>query len=340
MISVFLDTNILYSRSTDFTVAGFLSNINGLIGEIEVNDIYDKVQLVVPRIVIEELKRQQLDSYSDWVSKIKKVRFTEQRIEFHTDYEAILTRIFDAAIEHLTDSSAMVKTCIAEYPPDQVLSLLIKRALDKKPPFEGKEKESDKGFKDAIIWETLLAFKEQNPQDILILFSKDARITDKYLKDEYESRFNEEILLIQRKDMNSYKDVLCPIFDLVKEEKMRSTYAQELNEHLLSLICSELIEPLYDGEIYSTQDGDFIIDSLGIGSPEIFDTFDEGDQSIYTVNIPIGFHCSNRDEIMFIDEEPYSFDFTYSFIEKGFRLKSYTLPDGGVVELSEPLEVE
>ena len=44
MISVFLDTNILFSRSTDFTIAGFLSNAESLIGEIEVNDIYDKVQ--------------------------------------------------------------------------------------------------------------------------------------------------------------------------------------------------------------------------------------------------------------------------------------------------------
>ena len=63
MISIFLDTNILFSRSKDFTSVGFLQNLEEIVGAIEVNDLYNDVQIIIPRIVIDELKMQQQESY-------------------------------------------------------------------------------------------------------------------------------------------------------------------------------------------------------------------------------------------------------------------------------------
>ena len=48
MISVVLDTNLLKSGSTDFTVVHFVNKLNDIIGEIESNDLYDKVQILIP----------------------------------------------------------------------------------------------------------------------------------------------------------------------------------------------------------------------------------------------------------------------------------------------------
>lgn len=35
---------------------------------------------------------------------------------------------------------------------------IVNRAFSKLPPFEGKDKKSDKGFKDAFVWESVLEF--------------------------------------------------------------------------------------------------------------------------------------------------------------------------------------
>ena len=45
-----------------------------------------------------------------------------------------------------------------------------------------KEKESDKGFKDALIWESLKEYKKKNVKDTIVLYSKDKRIVDIFLQ--------------------------------------------------------------------------------------------------------------------------------------------------------------
>ena len=50
---------------------------------------------------------------------------------------------------------------------------IIDRAFGKRPPFEGKDKKSDKGFKDALLWESILEFALNQPKSEIIYYSKD-----------------------------------------------------------------------------------------------------------------------------------------------------------------------
>ena len=50
---------------------------------------------------------------------------------------------------------------------------IIDRAFSKRPPFEGKDKKSDKGFKDALLWESILEFALNQPKSKIIYYSKD-----------------------------------------------------------------------------------------------------------------------------------------------------------------------
>lgn len=234
MICVFLDSNILHSKSTDFTKARFAEKLEELIGEIEVNDLYTYVKLVIPQLVISELRKQQIDDCSDTVKDLRKIKVTSQAIELPQDYEKTCDEIFDNTLDSLHDGT--VKIDIAPYPPNEALQGLIQRAVSKQPPFEGKDKESDKGFKDALIWESLLEYKKRCAKDVLVLYSKDKRITDSFLVKEYKEIFNEEIHMVFREDPNSHKKLLDKLRELSDVEEERATFSQQLKDRLIPLI--------------------------------------------------------------------------------------------------------
>ena len=87
------------------------------------------------------------------------------------------------------DYSEYIKTKIKEYKNDiqqgmsEVIEIqnasnsrfrsIIDRAFGKRPPFEGKDKKSDKGFKDALLWESILEFALNQPKSEIIYYSKD-----------------------------------------------------------------------------------------------------------------------------------------------------------------------
>ena len=58
-------------------------------------------------------------------------------------------------------------------PNNKCFTRIVERAFEKKAPFEGKEKNSDKGFKDVLIWESILELVEINPKSEIIFYSQD-----------------------------------------------------------------------------------------------------------------------------------------------------------------------
>ena len=65
MIDVFIDTNILNSRNEQLDKALFVEKLKEIIGEIEINDIYTEIKILLPRMVLNELYQQQLEMYDD-----------------------------------------------------------------------------------------------------------------------------------------------------------------------------------------------------------------------------------------------------------------------------------
>ena len=63
---------------------------------------------------------------------------------------------------------------------------IVRRAFAKRPPFEGKDKKSDKGFKDALLWESILEFMAGHDSAKIIFYSK-----DNIFGNELESEFSD-----------------------------------------------------------------------------------------------------------------------------------------------------
>lgn len=58
-------------------------------------------------------------------------------------------------------------------PSDRRFKGIVRRAFDKAPPFGGKEKNSDKGFKDVLLWESILEFVLLHPHADILFYTKD-----------------------------------------------------------------------------------------------------------------------------------------------------------------------
>lgn len=234
MICVFLDTNILHSKSVDFTKARFAEKLEELIDEIEVNDLYQYVKLIIPQLVISELRKQQIDDCAETVKNSRYTKVTEQVIELPQDYERICDEVFNGTLDSFC--KGVMKVEIAPYPPNEVLQNLIQRAIKKDPPFEAKEKESDKGFKDALIWESLKEYKKKNVKDTIVLYSKDKRIVDIFLQKEYKEIFGEDIHMIFRDNPNTHEKLLDKLRDLSGIEEARESFSQQLKNQVVDLI--------------------------------------------------------------------------------------------------------
>ena len=291
MICVFLDSNILHSKSTDFTKARFAEKLEELIGEIEVNDLYTYVKLVIPQVVISELRRQQIDDCTETVRTLRKTRVTNQVIELPVDYEKTCDTVFDGTLDDLQDG--IVKVDIAPYPPNEALQGLIQRAISKHPPFEGKEKESDKGFKDALIWESLLDYKRKNSKDIFVLYSRDTKITDAFLAKEYVKLFGDKIHMIYRDDPNTHKKLLDKLRELSDVEEERATFSQQLKDRLISLI--QAMPSVYFAEpdkVYEVDGEQIRVDDCSINGVTITDEIEDHEDIItfyLTLNIAYDF---------------------------------------------------
>ena len=291
MICVFLDTNILHSKSTDFTKARFAEKLEELIGEIEVNDLYAYVKLVIPQLVISELRKQQIDDCSDTVKDLRKTKVTSQVIELPQNYEETCDKVFNDTLDGLRNGT--VKVDVAPYPPDEALQGIIRRAISKNPPFEAKEKESDKGFKDALIWESLLEYKKQHSKDVFVLYSKDKRITDSFLAKEFKELFGEEIHMVFRENQNSHKKLLDKLRELSDVEEERATFSQQLKDRLISLI--QAMPSVYFAEpdkAYEVDGEQIRVDDCSINSITITDEIEDHEDIItfyLTLNIAYDF---------------------------------------------------
>ena len=110
---------------------------------------------------------------------------------------------------------------------------IINRAINKTPPFEGINKQSDKGFKDAVLWESILSFKKQNKRENVILYSND-KMFNNSLKDEYMMEFNEHLQIVKSEE--ELRKYLSKLVDNkgVTFEKETDTY-RKIRSYLLKI---------------------------------------------------------------------------------------------------------
>jgi PIN domain len=296
MVSIVLDTNVLFSKEQDFTKALFGERLTEIIDEIESNDLYETVKVLIPQIVLDELLIQQIESYEETFNKIKHAKFHNFNIEYDNDYESKTRELFLKKLEDIRHS--LVKVAILPYPKNESLESIIKRAVQKKAPFEGKTKESDKGFKDVILWETLLEYKMEQATNTVILFSGDGRMCDSSLSEEYNSKFNDTVYLIKKDSNLKNKDLFDCIEDLTKR-KIKPLFSQQLELRLLNLINEENIGYLFINDKLEFGTQVFRCMSMKIISKEITYARDkiENYRISFTINIVVNCVLKNESPV-------------------------------------------
>ncbi|OQR53169.1 PIN domain-containing protein [Bacillus sp. CDB3] len=235
---IIFDTNILYMRDyKDFSIFEFSPIYDEVQGKIERNNVIDRFELNVPEITIKELFKQQLQSYSTHIEtmkssylKFKQIYDIDLKIDEKFDYENFL----DKKKEQYISSKAISILPVCK---EEKFVRIVERALNKEAPFEGKDKKSDKGFKDALIWESLLEFAEMNDGEYIFFTA------DKGFKKELEHEFIEVTgrnIKIYGRDDKQKLDLDIEKYSAEKSTRMRLELVQENLEGLLNTLLSEL----------------------------------------------------------------------------------------------------
>ncbi len=197
---IFFDTNILYvsgDKGEDFSEFSLNNVYNDLTDFIERND-FEGVKIFIPKIVLEELSFQKRKRYPESLKTLK---------NHFKDFDKLPGFIFQAPddfdydpylYQRIEEYTARMGIDILPYPSNERFNYLIKRAVEKRPPFKGKDTISDKGFKDAINWESILEFARSHECENYLLYSKDQDFSEE-LEIEFNAITSKRIKVIREK---------------------------------------------------------------------------------------------------------------------------------------------
>lgn len=186
--ALIFDSNILYvnyDKGGNFNSFYFNSTFQNVIDYIQQKDIYENMIIYIPVVVWEEMKKQKIDAYEkkkdELLSKLNKINIPDIVLikEQKIDYETYISEQIDNYKNELQKKLIVIKEL--ELPSKERFQSIVKRAFEKNPPFEGKESNSDKGFKDALLWESILELKANNKNYDIILYCNDNMFNDFYV---------------------------------------------------------------------------------------------------------------------------------------------------------------
>lgn len=144
-------------------------------GRSELERFSKVADLVFPDIVIEEIKNQKRKNLES-----KKDSFLENPFHCLRKLDYSETKKFDIE-SHLTaiENNETLDYSVIKLSDYSVLEKMKDLALKKCPPFEAGEK-TDKGFKDAFIYFTILEYLQSIPDKMIFFCCKDGRLTEAF----------------------------------------------------------------------------------------------------------------------------------------------------------------
>jgi len=156
---VILDTNILCA---DYQLSGNAFHV-----------LFEKIRqvggaLYFPKIVFEEVQNKYNEELKSWTAKInssfeklKRIVGPNAFLPISADRICELVTKYRGNLENKIITYGIV---ISDYPTTPHTSL-IKRALERKKPFS----ESGTGYRDALIWETVIGISKGNTEEIIFI---------------------------------------------------------------------------------------------------------------------------------------------------------------------------
>lgn len=196
------DTNALfqaYEKKADFTTFSFNSTFENVIDMINQLDIYNQVTVAIPSVVWSEMEKQIIGKHDEllltYKNTISKKQFPEYSIHENPTIsypEYIKNKIAEYKKEISRGLNEVIELPIAS---NNRFESIVTRAFSKLPPFEGKDKKSDKGFKDVLLWESVLEFALKHRTLKIIYYSKDNAFGE-FLLNEFAETISDSSLFI------------------------------------------------------------------------------------------------------------------------------------------------
>lgn len=161
-VIVIFDTNTIRSIG----INDFLGNRD------ELRKFSDVAQIILPSIVVEEIKSQK-----NRVLKDKKDKFCKNPFYkiYNLDKKEEKISIDDVIVN--VETKEALKYTTIELKDYSIIEKMKKLALEKLPPFEANDN-TDKGFKDAYIYFTILEFAQSISDKMIFVCTGDGRLTE------------------------------------------------------------------------------------------------------------------------------------------------------------------
>lgn len=209
---------------------------------INTNNLNEYIHLAIPSWAIEELKDQKNRQYLEDVERYKEV--TErlfglpsfQKIPFPQEEFDCRAYIQEKAEEFLA-TKQLKKLDIKEELASTVLKSMMSRVLKEeklKKPFAHSGKYKDAGFKDNIVWESLMHYDDVEAYDKFIFITKDTDYGN--CQNEFKEKWNKHIITL--KDENSVKAEILKDYELYIKE--RALYDYTHKEYFLDYLNDDL----------------------------------------------------------------------------------------------------
>lgn len=232
---IVFDTNILRNmEGNEVAYSSFsFGKVYNIIEEfIQKNKLEDDVNLAVSNMVIEELKNQKTRAYKKDIRLLKDIVKRLSGLPHIIDGTLIIPdENFDCALfveqkaqEFIQNKKINTLQHKIEDAPSILNNMLSKIVgIDiPKSPFYKTDKFSDAGFKDNIIWETLMHFDKITEYDKIIFLTKDGDYKENCIID-FQDKWHKHITI--QKDENAVMEILKEDYEMYIQEREIYEYA-------------------------------------------------------------------------------------------------------------------
>jgi predicted nucleic acid-binding protein len=222
---IVFDTNFIYydlSSDLDKVFNSNLLDIRKFLDEHKLSDVY----LAIPDLVVKERLFQRLEDIEGAINKIDDVLEKFKNFNIKLDLKSIKSKNYQEILEKKIDKILKVNKIKVIKTIDITQEILIKRVLGKVKPF----REGDRGFKDTIIWLSIIEDIKRNKDENYIFCTNN---TKDFIKESCQEEFGKyskkEFTIIP--DMAALKEYLDKklVLNLELEELYRRI-EEELKE--------------------------------------------------------------------------------------------------------------
>lgn len=288
-IGFITDTNILKKSESDLNKEKkFLNNIDFFIEYIEsLEKTSSDKELIyfMPTIVVEELYQQKLATYE---KRYKILKENYEQISYGLIGEFPKCDIENVLLEEKEEYISNNKITMLDLPYDEsIFKELIEDALKKNPPFDkSKEKgKADAGYKDALIWKTIIHNKAIDDCEKIYFFSGDKIFSENegYLIKEFKKHHGNTELKIMYYEPNGRQRQSC-LKNIILDNNLIETEIIKLYDLDLILNTIKDIKYNYTEEVYynsqerSNKLSDVLFDEFSTNDFNIEDIIEEDEK--------------------------------------------------------------